>query len=70
MALHNLEAGEAGSVVKGPNDKLAYRVVSLDNGLRALLISDPDTDKAAAALDVGGGWRGARRPGRLCSCAC
>jgi hypothetical protein len=33
-------------------DELAYRIVSLPNGLRAALVSDPDTDKAAAALDV------------------
>lgn len=37
---------------KSPNDDKAYRYIQLDNGLRALLISDPDTEKAAAALDV------------------
>ncbi|GAA5906213.1 hypothetical protein JCM8208_000664 [Rhodotorula glutinis] len=35
-----------------PNDDRAYRFLTLANGLRALLISDPKTDKAAAALGV------------------
>jgi insulysin len=38
--------------IQSPNDSKAYRYIELDNGLRALLISDPDTDKAAASLDV------------------
>ncbi len=37
---------------QSPNDDRAYRYIQLDNGLRALLISDPDTEKAAASLDV------------------
>lgn len=39
-------------VVQSPNDSRAYRIVELDNGLRALLVSDPSAEKAAAALDV------------------
>ncbi|MFM2479572.1 insulinase family protein [Celerinatantimonas sp. MCCC 1A17872] len=35
-----------------PTDSREYRTVTLDNGLRALLISDPQTPKAAAALAV------------------
>ncbi|GAA5879693.1 hypothetical protein JCM8547_008957 [Rhodosporidiobolus lusitaniae] len=35
-----------------PNDDRAYRFITLANGLKALLISDPKTDKAAAALGV------------------
>tara|TARA_R100001440_G_scaffold25074_8_gene40831 strand:+ start:33516 stop:36365 length:2850 start_codon:yes stop_codon:yes gene_type:complete len=38
--------------VKSPNDSNSYRFIELDNGLKALLISDPDADKAAAALNV------------------
>jgi insulysin len=38
--------------VQSPADEKSYRYVELDNGLRALLISDPTTEKAAAALDV------------------
>lgn len=33
-------------------DNRNYRLVSLNNNLKALLIHDPDTDKSAAALDV------------------
>lgn len=33
-------------------DNRAYRVIELPNKLQALLIHDPDTDKAAAAMDV------------------
>lgn len=37
---------------QSPNDDFSYRLVTLDNGLKALLVSDPDTPKAAASLDV------------------
>lgn len=37
---------------QSPNDRFAYRLVTLDNGLKALLISNPDATKAAASLDV------------------
>ena len=33
-------------------DDRTYRVVKLPNQLEALLVHDPDTDKASAALDV------------------
>lgn len=42
----------AGAVAKSPNDDNDYRALTLDNGLRVLIASDPDTDKAAAALTV------------------
>ena len=32
--------------------KLQYKLLSLDNGLQALLVSDEKTQKCAAALDV------------------
>ncbi|SFR78477.1 Secreted Zn-dependent peptidases, insulinase-like [Marinobacter daqiaonensis] len=38
--------------IKSPADDNAYRYISLDNGLEALLVSDPDADKAAASLNV------------------
>lgn len=41
-------------LVKPACDKLSYRALQLPNKLRVLLIHDPDTDKAAAALDVSG----------------
>eukprot|EP00878_Enallax_costatus_P008268 GHUV01008644.1.p2 GENE.GHUV01008644.1~~GHUV01008644.1.p2 ORF type:complete len:143 (+),score=36.70 GHUV01008644.1:87-515(+) len=39
-------------IIKPRCDKLGYRSITLPNKLRVLLISDPDTDKAAAALNV------------------
>ena len=33
--------------VQSPNDDLSYRFLTLDNQLQVLLISDPDTPKAA-----------------------
>ena len=39
-------------VLKPSEDKRSYRGIELSNGLKALLISDPSTDKSSAALDV------------------
>lgn len=36
-------------------DDRNYRLIKLENGLEALLIHDPNTDKAAAAMNVGVG---------------
>ncbi|MEH6584374.1 MAG: insulinase family protein [Halioglobus sp.] len=44
--------GAAVQPVKSANDENAYRVFTLENELQVLLISDPETKKAAAALDV------------------
>ena len=41
---------------KSPLDDRDYRVIKLDNELEALLVHDPDTDKASAALDVNVGY--------------
>ena len=43
---------DAFAPVQSPNDSNAYRLITLDNGLKALLISNPDVPKAAASLDV------------------
>lgn len=40
------------NVIKSPTDDRDYRYIILDNGLKVLLISDPDTDKSASAVDV------------------
>ena len=40
------------AVRKGDTDPRAYQFSVLENGLQILLISDPNTDKAAAAMDV------------------
>ncbi|GAA5854680.1 hypothetical protein JCM5353_000824 [Sporobolomyces roseus] len=39
-------------IEQSPNDDRYYRLVTLRNGLTAMLISDPKTDKAAASLSV------------------
>ncbi len=39
-------------LVKSLVDTCSYRFLELPNGLRALLVHDPETDKAAASLDV------------------
>ena len=40
------------AIIKSPNDHREYRAVTLPNGLIAVLVSDPSTDKSAAALAV------------------
>ncbi len=40
------------NVIKSLGDKRDYKGLILNNGLKVLLISDPETDKSAAALDV------------------
>jgi insulysin len=52
LAACNQQAPQREVPVQSPNDSKDYRYIELDNGLRALLISDPDTEKAAASLDV------------------
>lgn len=39
-------------IIKSPEDKRVYRGLEFTNGLKAVLISDPTTDKSSAALDV------------------
>ena len=51
------------SPVQSPNDNYQYRYLTLENDLQVLLISAPDTPKAAAALDVMVG-SGDNPPGR------
>eukprot|EP00283_Hemiselmis_rufescens_P014323 CAMPEP_0173441206 /NCGR_PEP_ID=MMETSP1357-20121228/23831_1 /TAXON_ID=77926 /ORGANISM="Hemiselmis rufescens, Strain PCC563" /LENGTH=1140 /DNA_ID=CAMNT_0014406771 /DNA_START=93 /DNA_END=3515 /DNA_ORIENTATION=+ len=47
-----LVVGKDGEVEKSPEDRRSYRTLTLPNGLRVLLASDPMTNKASAALDV------------------
>lgn len=49
------KAGEALQVTTSPYDTREYRALTLENGLRVLLVSDPETEKSAAALAVGVG---------------
>ena len=53
--LHNSPPGIellADKLEKPLLDNRSYRVIKLPNQLEALLIHDPDTDKASAAMDV------------------
>ncbi|BAT02226.1 insulin-degrading enzyme-like 1, peroxisomal isoform X1 [Oryza sativa Japonica Group] len=43
-------------ITKPRNDKRGYRRVVLPNALECLVISDPDTDKAAASMNVSVGY--------------
>ncbi|WP_172806671.1 insulinase family protein [Endozoicomonas arenosclerae] len=47
----------AETIIKSVNDQREYQYLTLENGVRTLLISDPDTDKAAVSIDVNvGSW--------------
>ncbi|KAL8489852.1 hypothetical protein ACS0TY_025656 [Phlomoides rotata] len=43
---------EEEEIIKPRNDKREYRRIVLQNNLHVLLISDADTDKCAASMDV------------------
>ena len=43
---------QEGSIIKSPADKREYRSITLDNGLRVMLVHDDKADHSAAALDV------------------
>jgi hypothetical protein len=50
---HAADAADPDFVLHKPQvDNLQYRFVTLENSLKALLICDPETDKAAASMDV------------------
>jgi insulysin len=40
------------TIIQSPNDQRDYRSLVLDNGLRVILVSDKEADKAAASLAV------------------
>ena len=46
---------EVTTPLTSPHDARDYRVLTLENGLTALLVSDPEADKAAASMNVGVG---------------
>ncbi len=45
-------SGVAREVIKSTSDGRAYKAITLDNGLRVLMISDPGASRGAAAIDV------------------
>ncbi len=46
------DPGSDVQVLKSPADTRGYRFVTLANGLKVLLVSDPEADKAAASLSI------------------
>ena len=44
------------NIIRSSQDKRVYRAISLDNGIKCLLVSDPLTDRSAASLDVNAGY--------------
>ena len=42
----------ASSVEKSPNDERTYRAITLDNGLKIVVVHDATSDTAAAAVNV------------------
>lgn len=44
-------------LVRPQNDTWSYRILHLGNGLKVVLVTDSEADKAAASIDVSrGGW--------------
>uniref|UniRef100_A0AAR2JYT8 Insulin-degrading enzyme n=1 Tax=Pygocentrus nattereri TaxID=42514 RepID=A0AAR2JYT8_PYGNA len=58
LVVSNLEMSDpavkrvVSNIIRSPEDKREYRGLEFTNGLKAILISDPTTDKSSAALDV------------------
>lgn len=46
---------KSNAIPVSPNDRRNYQLLTLDNGLEVMLVSDPDVEKSAAALSVGVG---------------
>lgn len=42
----------ADNIIKSAEDKRSYRGLELSNHMKIFLVSDPATDKSAAAMDV------------------
>ncbi|ESO95121.1 hypothetical protein LOTGIDRAFT_232210 [Lottia gigantea] len=56
MTQHIKQTYNEDVISKSAEDKRLYRGLELTNGMKVLLVSDPDTDKASAALDVNIGY--------------
>lgn len=55
--VYGSEIYDVGPVASSPTDDRTFAYVRLDNGLQALLVSDPDAEVGGAALDVRvGSW--------------
>ena len=47
-----LTAVAPSSIIKSRSDDREYKLLTLENDLQVLLISDPEADKSAASMDV------------------
>ena len=65
LLLAGVMSAYGAGIERSPADTRDYRAITLDNGLEALVVSDSDADKAAAALNVnvGSGNDPEARPG-------
>ena len=65
LAMVGVAVAQSVEIERRPADTRDYRALVLPNGLEALVVSDPDTDQAAAALNVnvGSGDDPSERPG-------
>ncbi|MCJ8339605.1 MAG: insulinase family protein [Pseudomonadales bacterium] len=63
--LLSVQSINASEIIKSPNDNRQYQSFTLANHLQVLVISDPQTDKAAVSLDIdiGSNSNPANRPG-------
>ena len=52
LLLESAAPAHAAEIERSPADTRDYRAIMLDNGLEALVVSDSEADKAAAALNV------------------
>lgn len=52
IAIQDYVVKRCDDIIKSENDDRLYRGLVLANEMKVLLISDPGTDKSAAALDV------------------
>ncbi|XP_070209984.1 insulin-degrading enzyme-like [Littorina saxatilis] len=43
---------ENGEIIRSENDHRLYRGLELNNGMKVMLVSDKDTDKSAAGMDI------------------
>ncbi len=50
-----VEVASDQSIYTSPYDTREYRAFTLENGIKVMLVSDPETEKSAAALAVGAG---------------
>ncbi len=53
ISTNRASATSDNTVIKSPNDHRQYEYLELPNQMKVVLISDPEADKAAAALTVG-----------------